>query len=451
MLPAIENKKGILELAGEVIASHAERMRTYKKILENLKASKNTLKDVKNIELGRNVLRWIMNIAKKGSVPEKYTYAMVPAVKSSAFLYAPNDGQAIKVYYDGENINVRIKLPDNEAPDKGDWRWYSFKYRAYERLKSLLDGGGKIKKPRLRRIRVSSGVIKYVLDIVLEVSNVSLERGIRRFVAVDLGVRKLATLVLMDACGNQLSRPIFIRSPLIGKLVRIKRKISAIQRRIAGLMGRPRCVPERPEYYRRLRAELVHCWRRISKIVRQIQHHVSTVIVRLAVLFGADAVVFEDLRSYKPPKGRKELSWILSTAFMRKIIEFAVYKARKHGICVVLVDPRRTSRCCPRCGGLGFPVRSPRDLEACESGGFFYCPVCGFMSDRDYVGALNVGRAFVMGGRLVEGGEGSRYMPLPNPTGGRSPVGALPALCSAPVSLSPVGSWEGRGRVSEAV
>ena len=109
----------------------------------------------------------------------------------------------------------------------------------------------------------------------------------------------------MDACGNQLSRPIFIRSPLIGKLVRIKRKISAIQRRIARLRRKLGDAPKRLGYYRRLRAEFVHCWRRIRRIVRQIQHHVSTVIVRLAVLFGADAVVFEDLRSYKPPKAER--------------------------------------------------------------------------------------------------------------------------------------------------
>ncbi len=100
---------------------------------------------------------------------------------------------------------------------------------------------------------------------------------------------------------------------------------------------------------------------------------------------------------------------------MGKIIELVMYKARRHGSYVMLVDPRRTSRCCPRCGGLGFPVKSSRDLEACEIGGFFYCPRCGFVGDRDYVGALNVGRAFVMGGRLVEGGEGSRYMPPPIP------------------------------------
>jgi len=268
--------------------------------------------------------------------------------------------------------------------------------------------------------------------------------------AVDLGVRKLATLVLMDIHGNQLSRPMFIRSRLLGKLLRIKRKISAIQRKMDRLKQTPSRLPEeKTEYYRRLEAELVHNWKKIQRTIRQIQHHVSTTIVRLAVVLGADIIVFEDLRSYKPPSKRGELSWILSTAFMRLIIELTKYKALRHGIRAVLVDPRDTSRFCPRCGGRGSTIRSPRDLTPYNYGGFFACPSCGFMGDRDYVGALNVGRAFVLGGHLVEGDRGSRYTPLPNPTGGRSLVGALPAVTSAPISLSPVVA--GRAGADQAI
>ena len=443
-------RRGILELVGEVIAGQAERMRTYRRILENIRSGRNPLEGVENKELGQNVLRWIRNMAKKASPPEKYTHTTIPTIQRPVFLYYPDVGQAIQITYESGEIIVRIKLPENTKPSRKDWKWHTFRYKPKGRLKDLLDGGAKIRKPRLRMIRVASGAKKYVLDIVLEVEDKPTARELEKLLVVDLGVRKLATLVLLGIRGNQLSRPIFIKSSLLGKLLRIKRKISAIQRKLDRLKPMLGKLPrEKAEYYRRLEAELIHNWKKIRRTIRQIQHHVSTTIVRLAVVFGANIIVFEDLRSYKPPSDRGELSWILSTAFMRLIIELTRYKALRHGIRTTLVDPRNTSHFCPRCGGRGFTVRSPRDLTPYDSGGFFFCPSCGFMGDRDYVGALNVGRAFVLGGRLVLGGKGSRYMPLPNPTGGRSPVGALPATISAPISLSPVGGWEGRGRLSD--
>jgi len=439
-------RRGILELVGEIIAGHAERMRTYGRILENLRTGRRPLEGVENRELGENVLRWIRNMSRNGEPPERYTHATIPIVSSPVFLYYPDDGQAIQIEYDGEQINVRIKLPNNTHPSRRDWKWYSFSYKPYDRLKKLLDDGVRIRKPRLRKIRVASGVVKYVLEIVLEVEDPPIRHNARKMLAVDLGVRKIATLVLMDTRGNQLSRPIFIRSDLLGKLVRIKKKVSRIQRRIAKLKARFDSLSEEElEYLRRLEAELVHNWKKIRRVIAQIQHHVSTTIVRIALVFGADLIVFEDLRSYKPPAGMGELSWILSTAFMRMIIALTSYKARKHGLLVRLVDPRNTSHFCPRCGRKGYQIKSPRSIARFEAGGFFYCPHCHFMGDRDYVGALNVGRAFTLGGRLVEGGKGSRYTPLPNPTGGRSPVGALPAVISAPISLSPMGGWEGLG------
>jgi len=444
-------RRGILELVGEVIAGHAERMRTYRRILENIRSGRDPLEGVENKELGRNVLRWIRNMAEKSPPPEKYTHATIPMIQRPVFLYYPDDGQAIRIAYECDEIVVRIKLPENTKPSRRDWEWHTFKYRPKGRLRELLESGAKIRKPRLRMIRVASGAKKYVLDMVLEVEDKPATSESEKLLAVDLGVRKLATLVLLDIRGNQLSRPIFVKSGLLGKLLRIKRKISAIQRkldRLKPMLGK--LSREKAEYYRRLEAELVHNWKKIRRIIRQIQHHVSTTIVRLAVVLGANIIVFEDLKSYKPPSDRGELSWILSTAFMRLIIELTRYKALRHGVHTAPpVDPWNTSHFCPRCGGRGFTIRSPRDLTPYDYGGFFACPSCGFMGDRDYVGALNVGRAFVFGGRLVLGGKGSRYMPLSNPTGGRSLVGALSATISAPISLSPVGGWEGWGRLSD--
>lgn len=54
------------------------------------------------------------------------------------------------------------------------------------------------------------------------------------------------------------------------------------------------------------------------------------------------------------------------------------YKARRKGIRVVFVDPRNTSRRCPRCGRINTPSRR------------WYCCPCGFQRHRDLIGAMNI-------------------------------------------------------------
>ena len=149
-------RRGILELVGEIIAGHAERMRTYKRILENIRSGRDPLEGVENRELGHNVLGWIRNMAEKAPPPDRYTHATIPVIRRPVFLYYPDDGQAIQITYEGGEIVVRIKLPENTKPSRKDWKWHTFRYRPKGRLRELLESGAKIRKPRLRMIRVAS-------------------------------------------------------------------------------------------------------------------------------------------------------------------------------------------------------------------------------------------------------------------------------------------------------
>jgi len=56
-----------------------------------------------------------------------------------------------------------------------------------------------------------------------------------------------------------------------------------------------------------------------------------------------------------------------------------VSKAIEYNVPVIFVNPRNTSSKCPRCGS---------KLEYVNR--LAHCPACGFIADRDAVGAMNV-------------------------------------------------------------
>lgn len=76
---------------------------------------------------------------------------------------------------------------------------------------------------------------------------------------------------------------------------------------------------------------------------------------------------------------RRHRSW----AFFQ-LRRFITYKAKIAGVLVKLVDPKYTSQTCPRCN---FLSKSNRQSQSS-----FVCQVCGFASNADLVGAINIAR-----------------------------------------------------------
>lgn len=73
----------------------------------------------------------------------------------------------------------------------------------------------------------------------------------------------------------------------------------------------------------------------------------------------------------------KHNSW--SFGQLRRFIE---YKAKLHGIVLILVNPKNTSRTCPECDYL--------DKKNRKSQAEFCCRSCGYFENADFVGALNI-------------------------------------------------------------
>jgi IS605 OrfB family transposase len=66
----------------------------------------------------------------------------------------------------------------------------------------------------------------------------------------------------------------------------------------------------------------------------------------------------------------------------RQLSRFIQYKARLAGVVVKLVDPEHTSQTCPRCG---FVSKHNRVSQSS-----FVCQACGFASNADLAGAINI-------------------------------------------------------------
>jgi IS605 OrfB family transposase len=152
--------------------------------------------------------------------------------------------------------------------------------------------------------------------------------------------------------------------------------------------------------YSRLRAKLqskdTKASRRLlkkrAKKERHFATHINHVISKSVVAKTKDSgrgIALEDLKGIRDRitvrKGqrRQHHSWAFNQ--LRQFIE---YKAKLVGVLVKVVDPRNTSRTCPKCGSVDKANRKSQSLFSCVS--------CGFSAPADTVAAgIIAGRAVV--------------------------------------------------------
>jgi len=107
------------------------------------------------------------------------------------------------------------------------------------------------------------------------------------------------------------------------------------------------------------------------------------------------AIVLEDLKKlwFNASQKSSSLTDKLSRFAYRKLQLAIVAKATEYNVPIVFVDPRNTSSTCPRCGAkLSYNHR----LAICGN--------CGFIADRDTIGALNI---YFRALRRMRGSQGS--------------------------------------------
>ncbi len=120
-----------------------------------------------------------------------------------------------------------------------------------------------------------------------------------------------------------------------------------------------------------------------ARWMRDINHKVSRQLVDLAARYSNPVIALERLDGIRErARGSKRFNRMMSSWAFRQLVDFVKYKAEKAGVKVILVDPRRTSRTCPRCG---HATRSNRPTQ-----GDFRCVVCGYQGNADHIAAINI-------------------------------------------------------------
>ena len=126
------------------------------------------------------------------------------------------------------------------------------------------------------------------------------------------------------------------------------------------------------ELHRRARSIVVDwCWKFSKQIVLKALRH------RYAVALESLDGLRENVNSKS--NGSDGVAWRFTMFAYRRLQHTIISKAIKYGVPVVIVDPRRTSSACPRCG---------EKLTYIHRLGI--CKKCRFKGDRDSVGAMNI-------------------------------------------------------------
>jgi IS605 OrfB family transposase len=101
-----------------------------------------------------------------------------------------------------------------------------------------------------------------------------------------------------------------------------------------------------------------------------------------AITAGATVIYIEDLRSMEARGMGRTLNTRLSQTVRGKITDRMRHLAAEHGIAVVAVPARGTSKNCPRCLS---PLRHCKAPDKPHQSGWkwAWCPGCGWQGDRD--------------------------------------------------------------------
>ena len=114
-----------------------------------------------------------------------------------------------------------------------------------------------------------------------------------------------------------------------------------------------------------------------------INHKASRELVDLASQYPNPIIAFERLDGIRNRvSGSKRFNRMLSSWAFRDLINKTEYKAAKVGIPVLFVNPKGTSRTCPKCGQ---STRSNRPTQA-----DFRCVACGYRGNADAVASINI-------------------------------------------------------------
>ncbi|MEM1995392.1 MAG: transposase [Nitrososphaerales archaeon] len=181
------------------------------------------------------------------------------------------------------------------------------------------------------------------------------ERNPKSALAIDMGIRWIATTVN----SNNLKPKFYGR-----ELRRVKGHYFWLRRTLA-----------LKKAYKTIK-KIGH---RERRVVNGILHKISRAIVNEALL-NDSMIILGDLKGIRRNGKGRAFKRKLNNGFpYHRVSQFIEYKARWHGIKVIRISEKNTSKLCHKCGYRGLRV-----------GSLFECPNCGYQCNTDYNGAVNI-------------------------------------------------------------
>jgi putative transposase len=415
------------ETVGRLMRSQAERKQVFQTILpiltdgfirpktENRPAGKNrhVIKEAitalqKTLEDDEATFVTLQNVVeqccnaflKTGAFPATYEELQsVPLLKVGILTYAGDDGpqlgQSYRLSLDLEagTASLLFRFPDEE----GTWQWRKTPTRLTlpQIVQDRLKQGGPL-APTLREYVHPDGGRSAVLDFIVQIPKAPIPdwETIDKVLGFDWGVHGLITAVVLDAQGQQVSRPWFLQTGGIdGHQARTRRQIDQLKAKRQTVSADD---PRRASYDQ----EIARCWRIYEARNQELAHLAANVLLLLANIFGCSLISGESLKTLKSTgRGRgvrgKWRNWRNTTTIRSEIWHILRYKSHLAGMRFRSERPGGTSHRCPRCGKPANTYRSPRlehRWKPIKWGRWLVCSHCSYSANRDYAAAVNIAR-----------------------------------------------------------
>ncbi len=146
--------------------------------------------------------------------------------------------------------------------------------------------------------------------------------------------------------------------------------------------------PRQWKYIKGIREAIRKHGRKIRNTINDSCHKIAEKITNTALKHGS-LIVVENLKNLRINNKRStRFNKKLTLWAYHKLLSYIEYEYMEKGIPLVKVNPRRTSKLCPKCNGKLASIK----------GRILKCNNCGFIGDRDVIACLNlISRCGVLG------------------------------------------------------
>lgn len=223
-----------------------------------------------------------------------------------------------------------------------------------------------LEKPKFAKIYWKRGE-GWELSCVIEKEIESKNLDKNKIMAIDLGVKRIAATFDKKEC-------ITYSGKVLRSLVRLENKVKGkTSKKLSKLKKGSR-------KWKKIRKAERKVKRRIKNKIRDILHKTGRTIVNEASKKGTGKIVIGDCSGiHRDTDCGKRNNQQIQQNPEQRLRKYIEYKFKSIGGITGVISEEYTSQTCPQCGNRYKP-----------SSRRYKCPECGFMYDRDGVGAINI-------------------------------------------------------------